>query len=392
MNKTVQFLACAAVLLTAGRGVRAQDALTGSVAAANSDVNLTTEGTSDWAHWGFSGIGYNHKALGGSQISDYTLINGYPPLQFNDNAYVFSWTDGIPNAASGGTRNGIYTGNLSGGFQITAYADTRPRTLKVYVGGYQSGGTLTASLSDDTSGSSFYVDSSAGQSGLGNTDGNHYYAVYTLTYQAASANQSLTVAWTQNSSGGNVSLVGATLSGAKPPLPSAPVITATAGTNRVHIAWTPPTGGSQYNVKRSASSTGTYTTIGTTSNAYFDDTTALNGTTYYYVVSAVNSTGEGPNSNQVSAKPLPGIDGTGLTGQYYNGDNGGNPAYDAASLITTQVDPGINFNAEGTRPAGVPSQYFSVKWTGSVKAPVDGDYVLRRTPTTGFGCSLTGIS
>ena len=390
MNKTLRFLAFAAVLLTAGRGVHAQDALTGSVAAAGSDVNFTTEGTSDWAHWGLNGIGYDHKALGGSQISDYTQINGYPPLQFSDNAYAVSWTDGTPNAASGGTHNGIYTGNLSGGFQITVYADTRPRTLKLYVGGYQSGGTLTASLSDDTASAYLYVDSSAGQSGLGNTDGSHYYAVYTLTYQAASADQTLTVAWTQNSSGGNINLVGATLSGAKPPLPAAPVLTASAGTNRVHLAWTPPTGGSQYNIKRSTTSTGAYTTIGTTSSTSYDDTTALNGTTYYYVVSAVNSTGEGPNSNQASAKPVPGIDGTGLTGQYYNGDNGGNPTYDAATLIATQVDPGINFNAEGTRPAGVPSQYFSVKWTGSVKAPVDGDYVFTTNADDGIRLFIDG--
>ena len=37
----------------------------------------------------------------------------------------------------------------------------------------------------------------------------------------------------------------------------------------------------------------------------FTDSTALNGTLYYYVVSAVNGGGESGNSNQASATPQP---------------------------------------------------------------------------------------
>ncbi|MDQ2982572.1 MAG: hypothetical protein M3R70_01410, partial [Actinomycetota bacterium] len=49
---------------------------------------------------------------------------------------------------------------------------------------------------------------------------------------------------------------------------------------------------------------GPYTTIttGVTATSY-TDTGLTNGTTYYYVVSAMNSSGESPNSNQVSATP-----------------------------------------------------------------------------------------
>ena len=44
--------------------------------------------------------------------------------------------------------------------------------------------------------------------------------------------------------------------------------------------------------------------IGTPSGTSYTDTTAANGTTYYYKVTAVNSVGEGPASNEASATPL----------------------------------------------------------------------------------------
>ena len=58
-----------------------------------------------------------------------------------------------------------------------------------------------------------------------------------------------------------------------------------------------------YNIKRSTTSGGPYTTIGTTSATSFSDTDVSNGNSYYYVVSAVNSLGENPNSAQVTATP-----------------------------------------------------------------------------------------
>jgi len=88
--------------------------------------------------------------------------------------------------------------------------------------------------------------------------------------------------------------------------PAAPTgLTATAGNAQVSLTWTASSGATSYNVKRAASSTGAYTTVATgVTGTSYTNTGLTNGTTYYYVVSAVNSVGESSNSSQASATPV----------------------------------------------------------------------------------------
>jgi fibronectin type 3 domain-containing protein len=79
---------------------------------------------------------------------------------------------------------------------------------------------------------------------------------------------------------------------------------ATAGNTLVSLAWTASTGATSYHVKRSTTSGGPYTQVAAPSTTSDTDTGLTNGTTYYYVVSAVNAAGESANSSQVSAKPV----------------------------------------------------------------------------------------
>ncbi len=86
--------------------------------------------------------------------------------------------------------------------------------------------------------------------------------------------------------------------------PSAPTgLTATAGPARVDLTWTGSAGATSYNVKRSTSAAGPFATVGATASAAYTDATATNGTTYWYVVSAVNALGESGNSASASATP-----------------------------------------------------------------------------------------
>jgi hypothetical protein len=91
-----------------------------------------------------------------------------------------------------------------------------------------------------------------------------------------------------------------------PVVPEAPAgLTATAGNSQVALSWTAVAGANTYNIKRAAVSGGPYTTIasGITTSLY-SDTGLINGSPYYYVISAVNAVGEGSNSAQASATPL----------------------------------------------------------------------------------------
>jgi hypothetical protein len=93
--------------------------------------------------------------------------------------------------------------------------------------------------------------------------------------------------------------------GAAPQPPPAPTgLTATAGNAQVSLTWTASSGATSYKVKRSTVSGGPYTVIAPSVTATtYTDTGLTNGTTYFYVVSAVNTGGESPNSDQASATP-----------------------------------------------------------------------------------------
>ena len=89
--------------------------------------------------------------------------------------------------------------------------------------------------------------------------------------------------------------------GSVPPAPT--TLAATAGNQQIGLTWSASSGATSYNVKRSTTTGGPYTQIVTTTVASDMDTSLTNGTTYYYVVSAVNSVGESANSSQASATP-----------------------------------------------------------------------------------------
>ena len=104
----------------------------------------------------------------------------------------------------------------------------------------------------------------------------------------------------------NSAEVNATPVAPPPPVtPAAPTgLTASGGNGQVSLSWTASTGAASYNVKRSTTSGGPYgTLVASPTVTNYVDATVANNTTYYYVVTAVNSSGESGNSNQASATP-----------------------------------------------------------------------------------------
>jgi fibronectin type 3 domain-containing protein len=74
----------------------------------------------------------------------------------------------------------------------------------------------------------------------------------------------------------------------------------TTGNNGAALKWTAAARATSYRVKRSTVSGGPYTVIATVTTTSYTNTGLVDGNTYYYVVSGVNTSGESPNSAQAS--------------------------------------------------------------------------------------------
>jgi fibronectin type 3 domain-containing protein len=133
-----------------------------------------------------------------------------------------------------------------------------------------------------TTTSTTYVDSTA----VGGTT--YYYAVASVNASGQS-NDSLQIGVTP-----------------EPPIPSPPAqLSATGATSEVLLDWGTSTGATSYNVYRSVTTGTGYSEVGSATTGSYTDSTGTIGTTYYYVVTAVNSTGESGYSSQASAIPIP---------------------------------------------------------------------------------------
>ncbi len=109
--------------------------------------------------------------------------------------------------------------------------------------------------------------------------------------------------------------------------PAAPTgLTATGGNAQVNLNWMAVTGAADvlsYNIRRATISGGAYTIIATNIGLIsYLDTNVVNGTTYYYIVSAVNPLGESSDSLEVSGIPFTGVASA----------NSGNPPNETAAM------------------------------------------------------------
>jgi beta-lactam-binding protein with PASTA domain len=182
--------------------------LTGSVARAPANVDLSVKGNLDWAKWGPRVSEFNHKSGVTQQISNFTVIGGGVSKRYRKTASSYYWTNGSPTVSAENVNGGVRIFERGGGFQIKIPADTTDRRLKLYVGAKKVKGKVEAALSDGSVPPfTTFVDQVRGKTTV----------EITLDYRAASVGQTLTVNWTVDTKyarkGSAVSLEAAALVG-----------------------------------------------------------------------------------------------------------------------------------------------------------------------------------
>jgi TatA/E family protein of Tat protein translocase len=80
-------------------------------------------------------------------------------------------------------------------------------------------------------------------------------------------------------------------------------LSAKGSSGQVVLNWSASSGAVTYNVKRSGTSGGPYARIASTAATTHTDAGLANGSSFYYVVSATNPSGESENSLEVGATP-----------------------------------------------------------------------------------------
>ena len=215
-----------------------------------------------------------------------------------------------------------------------------------------------------TAKTNFYLDRGANQVTAGSASGN----VVKLQLTGPSTNQTigyvLSSAWdglTANLLYGSNGVAALTFYGVPIAPPTPATLTATAGAGQVALSWAASAGAAGYQIKRAQTSGGPYTVIGSATGTSFTDSTAANGTTYRYVVSATISVGdrvgESPDSTEASATPAGTFES--WIGGYYTTpgdprrDSGADPDHDGLSNFhefAFGLDPAVGSSANPCTP------------------------------------------
>jgi len=188
-------------------------------------------------------------------------------------------------------------------------------------------------------------------------------ASYTIT--GLTANTAYYIAVSARNASGEGSQSSPITATTKLPAPAGLIATPQSASSSIQVSWNAVSGAASYNVFRSASETGTYSSIGTTSGTSYNDTGRTVSTPYYYKVSAVTSGNtEGELSDSVSAT-IPAQ--TKSITQFRFADfsvngtiNGTNISVTVPNIVNlTTLVPTIVHNGKSVSPASGVAQNFS---------------------------------
>lgn len=240
----------------------------------------TSDGGTTTASWS------NSITLGAQNLGDvFTTLNGlaanttYFFRHFASNSAGSAWAASSSSFMTGvvpvpGVPDGLSSVLTVGSVPLTWTAASDAATYNIKRA-TTSGGPYTTIASD--------IASNSHADGTGSPGTVYYYVVSAVNAGGESANSGEVI-------------------GSPAVPPSAPGnVAASSGYLFARVTWNAVSWAANYNIKRSSTSGGPYTTIATNvAGPSYDDSTSVNQSTYYYVVSAVNAVGESTNSAQAS--------------------------------------------------------------------------------------------
>lgn len=243
---------------------------------------------------------------GGSTYNSVPYANGMLDLpdgtvlfiggQNSQSLYIYT-PDGTPLAAGQPVINGI-TENADGSYQLTGTGLNGISVGAAYGDDEQMNSNYPlVRMTNNATGNVYYARTYDWSSTGVQTDSRVITTEFTLPQGLPAGGYSLTAVANGNSSAPRSFIY------SPPAIPTG--LTAASGGNAfVELNWNASGGTTAYNVKRSATSSGYFTTIATVSGATtYTDTGLTNGLAYFYKVAAVG--GGGPSSDSAAVAAIP---------------------------------------------------------------------------------------
>ncbi len=201
LSRIAPSLAAASLMLVAT--LANAGALTGSVSSSTSTTTISSYGTLDWKHWGYSSVpGPDRKSGAAVLIPDFTSVGGGAQVRTTTGAKGLSWSSGTPTASVSGTKTGVAVAGAGNGFSLSLPADAQARTVRIHVGGNNSAATFTAHLSDGSAAD--YTNSVSLSAGS-------YARQYTISYRANGPGRTLDLTWRMTSGSGSAHIFAASV-------------------------------------------------------------------------------------------------------------------------------------------------------------------------------------
>ncbi|MBC8160297.1 MAG: fibronectin type III domain-containing protein [Roseiflexaceae bacterium] len=305
-----------------------------------------------------------------------TAVSAIPTGATPNSSSTLTSLEGPTNLADdyGARIRGYITAPTSGAYTFWIASDDNSE-LWLSTNDQPANRARIASVGDWTSSREWTKYATQKSSAISLTAGSRYYVE--VLHKEGGGGDNLAVGWAkpgQATSAPSEVVPGAQLSPFAVSAPPAPAgLVASAGNGQIGLTWSAASGATSYNVKRTTG--GNYVTIASNlTTTSYTDSGVTNGTSYNYIVTAVNGGGESSPSNQASATPSAGSGGgggTGLKAEYYNSTD----LSGAVAISRTDAQVNTNYGSGGPgNPLGADS--FSVRWTGQIEAPASGSYTF----------------